>query len=263
MQAEDIKPIIETCLSDPETVSVWRTALTPIITKVVTELMAERNAVIDALTETIAEQQKTINELEQYSRKNCINISGVMEKERESVRKLTKDIGRAVGVNLTDADIDSGHRLGRQTDGKPRAIIVKFTTFDKRQELYQARRQLRTATAPADSSLSEADIRQIFVSDSLTKTNRSVMYAARQLKNDNKIAAAWTDAGRMKIRIVADGPTRLIRGMDELRSIDPDHPVFAAPPAGGPGAARAPTAAAARGASRAVQTRQSGRLAAR
>ena len=265
MQAEDIKPIIETCLSDPETVSVWKTALTPIITKVVTELMAERNAVIDALTETIAEQQKTINELEQYSRKNCINITGVKEKERESVRKLTKDIGRAVGVNLTDGDIDTAHRLGRPADGKDRPLIVKFTTFDKRQELYQARRKLRAASAAVDSSLSDAELRQIFVSDSLTKANRSVMYAARQLKTDGKIAAAWTDAGRMKIRIAADGPTRIVRGLDDLRSIDPDHAVFAAnPTAGRPGAARVTTqATAARGASRAVQTRQSSRLAAK
>ena len=277
MQAEDIQPIIETCLSDPETVGVWRTALTPLITKVVTELMAERNAVIDALTETIAEQQKTINELEQYSRKNCINIAGAKETERESVRKLTKDIGRAVGVNLTDGDIDTAHQLGRHTDGKVRPIIVKFTTFDKRQEFYQARRKLRGASTPVDSSLSAAELSQIFVSDSLTKANRSVMYAARQLKNDGKLAAAWTDAGRMKIRIVADGPTRVIRGLDELRSIDPDHAVFTAPAAGQPGAARAttqaaaaggvsggkqPRAAAAKSVSGGKPTRQSGRLAA-
>ena len=247
MQAEDIQPIIETCLSDPETVSVWRTALTPLITKVVTELMAEKNAVIDALTEKIAEQEKTINELEQYSRKNCINIAGVKEKERESVRTLTKDIGRAVGVQLTDLDIDTAHRLGRHTGGKDRPIIVKFTTFDKRQELHQARRKLRDASAPVDSSLTTAELRQIFVSDSLTKANRSVMYAARQLKNDSKIAAAWTDAGRMKIRIEADGPTRVIRGLDELRSIDPDHAVFNAPAVVRPGPARATTQATAAG----------------
>ena len=262
MQAEDISPIIENCLQDSETVAVWRTALTPIITKVVTELMAERNAVIDAMKETIAEQQKTINELEQYSRKNCINIAGVKEKDRESVRALTKDIGRAVGVNLADNDIDTAHRLGRQADGKDRPIIVKFTTFDKRQELYQARRKLRTASAPVDSSLSDAELRQIFVSDSLTKANRGVMYAARQLKNDGKIAAAWTDAGRMKIRIETDGPTQVIRGMDDLRSIDPGHAVFAAPDAGHPSAVRAPAPAAA-DTFQVVQTRRSGRRAAR
>ena len=238
MQAEDINPIIENCLSDPETVNIWKTALTPLITKVVTELMAERNAVIESLRETVAEQQKTINELEQYSRKNCINIAGVKEKDRESVRVLAKDIGRAVGVNVTDGDIDTAHRIGRQVEGKVRPIIVKFTTFDKRQELYQARRKLRAASAPAGSSLSDAELRLIFVSDNLTTTNRGIMYAARQLKNDGKIAAAWTDAGRMKIRVTADGPTKVIRSMDDLRSIHPEHAAFAAP-AGRPGAARA------------------------
>ena len=257
MQAEDISPIIETCLSDPETVNIWRTALTPIITKVVTDLIAERNAVIDSLRETVAEQQKTINELEQYSRKNCINIAGVKEKDRESVKTLTKDISRAVGVRVADEDIDIARRIGRQVEGKVRPIIVKFTTFDKRQELYQARRKLRTVAAPAGSS-SEAELRQIFVSDSLTKTNRGIMYAARQLKSDGKIATAWTDAGRMKIRIMADGPTKVIISLDDLRSIDPEHAVFTAP-AGQPGAARAP-APAAEGGYQAAPARRSNRL---
>ena len=244
MQAEDIRPIIETCLGDPETVAVWRAALTPIISKVVSELLAERNATIDALQRTVEEQQKTINELEQYSRKNCINVAGVKETAGESVRALTKEIGRAVGVNLADGDIDTAHRVGRHTEGKHRPIIVKLTTFDKRQELYQARRKLRTAFVPAGSPMSEAELRQIFVSDNLTTANRVVMYAARQLKNDGKITAAWTDAGRMKIRVEADGPTRIIRGMDELRAIDPDHAVFATPTPrpGRPAAARAPAA---------------------
>ena len=262
MQAEDITPIIENCLDNPETVAVWRAALTPIITKVVTELMAERNAVIDALQHTVEEQQKTINELEQYSRKNCINVTGVKETDGESVRSLTKEIGRAMGVNLADGDIDTAHRIGRHAEGKHRPIIVKFTTFDKRQELYQARRKLRTASAPASSPLSEAELRQIFVSDSLTTANRAVMYAARQLKHDGKIAAAWTDAGRMKIRVETDGPTRIIRGMDELRTIDPDHAVFAAPPRPPPPApppARAPAATTGGVRTRSQSTRGSGR----
>ena len=168
-----------------------------------------------------------------------MNIAGVKEKERESVRTLAKEISKSVGVTLVDSDIDTAHRIGKHSDGKERPIIVKFTTFDKRQELYQARRKLRTVTAPPDSSFSEAELRQIYVSDSLTKANRDVMYAARQLKSDGKIAAAWTDAGRMKIRTVKDGPTRIIRSLDDLRSIDPDHAVFSAPSTDRPGAARA------------------------
>ena len=257
MQAEDIASIIESCLDNPETVAVWRAALTPIITKVVTELMAERNAMIDALQHTVEEQQKTINELEQYSRKNCINVAGVKETDGESVRALTKEIGRAVGVNLVDGDIDTAHRVGRHAEGKHRPIIVKFTTFDKRQELYQARRKLRTASAAAGSPMSEAKLRQIFVSDSLTTANRAVMFAARQLRHDGKIA--WTDAGRVKIRIETDGPTRIIRGMDELRTIDPDHAVFATPAhrPGQPAAARIPATEAVR--TRSQITRAGGR----
>ena len=243
----------------PRTVNIWRTALTPIITKVVTELLAERNAVIESLRETVAEQQKTINKLEQYSRKNCINISGVKEKDRESVKALTKEISRAVGISVTDGDIDTAHRIGKHVEGKARPIIVKFTTFDRRQDLYQARRKLRSASAPAGSSLSDAELRQIFLSDSLTKSNRDVMYAARQLKNDGKIAAAWTDAGRMKMRIVADGPTKVIRSLDDLRSIAPEHAVFTAT-AGRPGAARAVTPAAGDG-HQSLPARRSNRLA--
>ena len=54
---------------------------------------------------------KANNEQEQYSRRECIEIRGVPERAGESTNHLVKEVGRALGVEVTDNDISVSHRL--------------------------------------------------------------------------------------------------------------------------------------------------------
>ena len=54
---------------------------------------------------------KANNEQEQYSRRECIEIRGVPEHAGESTNYLVKEVGRALGVEVTDNDISVSHRL--------------------------------------------------------------------------------------------------------------------------------------------------------
>ena len=51
---------------------------------------------------------KANNEQEQYSRRECVEIRGVPE---ESTNYLVKEVGRALGVEVTNNNISVGHRL--------------------------------------------------------------------------------------------------------------------------------------------------------
>ena len=54
---------------------------------------------------------KANNEQEQYSRKECVEIRGVPEHAGESTNYLVKEVGRALGVEVTDNDISVSQRL--------------------------------------------------------------------------------------------------------------------------------------------------------
>ena len=107
------------------------------------EMMAAKDSEIAGLKEELRRTNERLNELEQYSRRLCVNVSGIPETAGESTDQIVTDLASMTGVTITPADIDRSHRIGKPTDGKSRPIIVRFANFSKRQEFYNARRELR------------------------------------------------------------------------------------------------------------------------
>lgn len=257
MPSEDMRSSLLECLRDPEFLTLLRDeVMAPIIRSLVTEAVAERDQQISDLKQELKEVRTElkevrteVNALEQYSRRSCLNISGMPESTGESTDEIVRSVAAAAGVTLSAADIDSSHRVGRQQDGKRRTIIVKLSSRVCRDKLYEARKVLRSSRS---SVLSEDILRGVFISENLTKANQHVMYTARQLKRRGVLHSAWTDNCRMKIRLRANGNTRVIQCMDDLRELVGDQPEFAAlehraeaAPAGDPAEPRTPAAAAA------------------
>ena len=175
-------------------------------------------AEVRKLSAVVTEQAQCLNELDQYGRKGCVVVSGLPEQANESVSERIEELGRVIGVGL-HGEIDVAHRLGRLASGRARPIIVRLRSFDKRQELYAARRKLRSP-GMLSSSLITADMAaKIFISDSLTKMNQDILYRGRQLKKDGRLWAVWSDAGKLKAKVRDGDSTTIIRSMADLRRL--------------------------------------------
>ena len=109
-----------------------------------------------------------------------------IEKDGEDTDAIVMDTARKLNVPLDEKQIGRSHRVGRRVPGKPRAIIVKFTSYNMRRKFYQARK--RTTGSG------------VFISEDLTKRRSNIMYIARGLKRDNLIHSCWTTDGRMYVR---------------------------------------------------------------
>ena len=79
----------------------------------VAEAVADKDRKIQELEVDLQETADQVNELEQYSRKQCINVNGVPEKQNENVAQLVLEIARAAGAELSPSDVDAAHRVGR------------------------------------------------------------------------------------------------------------------------------------------------------
>lgn len=182
---------------------------------------------ISEMQKRLAEQELALNELQQYSMRNCVIISGIKEDANESPLGIVIEIGRLIGVNICATDVCNAHRIGKaRTDGKPRPIIVKFVRFFKRAEFYSERKSIRDAVVDGESCFRADTLRTVYVADCLTRHNSEVMYLARKLKREGAIARAWTDFGIMKVRADNDGPTIKIRGIQDLQKLVGDHPAL-------------------------------------
>ena len=242
MSAEEVKEGVKglmAYLRDPEVIEilreeVLRPLIAPIVHQAVTDAVAERDAEIERLKTEIAHQKIVINDLEQYSRKNCVTISGLPERANESVSQTVIELARVMGVDLVTSDIDVAHRLGQQGRNKARHVIAKFVRFEKREEFYGARRRIRNAQLPPGTGISADVVANIYISDSLTRHNQQIMFTARQLKRKGKLFATWSDAGKLKVKVREGAPTSIIKTLEDLKKLVGDDSAITESPAASP-----------------------------
>ncbi|KAK3753059.1 hypothetical protein QZH41_005504 [Actinostola sp. cb2023] len=81
------------------------------------------------------------DDIEQYSRRNSIRISGITENKDENTDELVmKTIKEKLNIDITTNDLDRSHRVGLRKPGKPRQIIVKLVRHNKKVEILKNRK---------------------------------------------------------------------------------------------------------------------------
>ena len=73
---------------------------------------------LDKATENLVEKQKSlpseIDNLEQYSRQNCLVLYGVNESNDKNTNEIIiKTFSEELGVEIKENDLDRSHRLGK------------------------------------------------------------------------------------------------------------------------------------------------------
>ena len=112
-------------------------------------------------------------------------------------------IGEKMGVPIQKSDISISHRIPSRKqftdEGNPipPAIIVKFVKRETRENLYRARRNLKSLST-VDLGYSVAN--KIYVNESLTEKNKELFKICLKCKRDLSYKFLWTNAGRIFVR---------------------------------------------------------------
>ena len=225
MRPEDIKRTIIECFEDENFIScLHERLLAPIVSRHVAEAMEVSSREVEFLRVQLTAVRSELDSLEQYSRRNSLTISGLPETEQENTDTLVIDVARAAGVTATVADLDRSHRVGQLRRGRPRQIIAKFVSFNKRQELLEARRNMRAGRVPHHPTLTQQVLAQTFIAENLTRKNQLILFVARQLRRKGKLHSAWTNNCQIKVRAREGGPTIKIYSLLNLRDVVGDDP---------------------------------------
>lgn len=91
-------------------------------------------------------QERKLDQLEQYTRRNNIRIFGVSEQDGEDVEKKVTDIlNNKLKITLPDLAVERTHRTGKRilSAHKHRPIIVKFSNYKFKNEVYNQKRALK------------------------------------------------------------------------------------------------------------------------
>ena len=166
---------------------------------------------------------------EQYSRRNCLRISGKKEVTGENTDDIVLDIAEALGVNIDVSDIDRSHRLGKpgttaEPRTKPRDIIVKFVSYRQRNMFYRAR-----------TSMKDRGYKGVFINEDLTKSRSKLLYEARLRVKSGQLKSAWSSDGTILIKSTNDDEVDVVERVNALSDLPKYKPssTTADPAAGG------------------------------
>ena len=149
------------------------------------ELMAARRK-IQEQEEEIGELYDLQDKLEQYTRKNSLEIHGVPESAYTKTENVVLKLAEALDVSVEPKDIEICHKLNRKGN-KP--IIVKFISHKVKTNLYRARAKLKKVRVSnifprcSSSTLVQAD--RIFLNENLTS------YKKKNHESGKRDAEKW------------------------------------------------------------------------
>lgn len=163
------------------------------------DLISDFKSALEQKDRRIEELEYKLDDLEQYQRRQCLRIFGVGENNGEDTDVLAISVAEKVGVDLSLADIDRSHRVGRRDENRPRPIIVKFASYRKRSEVFRNKRKLKNSGWT--------------IREDLTKTRHNILREAITKFGQTNV---WTQDG---VIIVKSGDTkRRITRMAEIHN---------------------------------------------
>jgi hypothetical protein len=198
-----LSPLIEALLSSEEIMSVLVDGVfNQLRTKLLDEIKQEvyQSVRLDSHTNSsnIKHLEKTVqdlehkkeelevklDDLEQYSRRNCLLVHGIPERIKEKTTPIcVKILNEKLKLSLDAEDFDRTHRIGKpktEEDAKPRPIIMKFVSYAQRAEVYGTKKDLKGSG--------------VTITESLTSRRMEILHAAN---NSDATQTVWSLDGRI------------------------------------------------------------------
>uniref|UniRef100_A0A1Y1MTQ3 PHD-type domain-containing protein n=2 Tax=Photinus pyralis TaxID=7054 RepID=A0A1Y1MTQ3_PHOPY len=173
-----------------------------------------------------SELKARLNDIEQYSRKNCVEIKGAPEIRNENIVNVVAAVGQAVGFPIQKTMLDACHRLSKNPNkpNEPRGIIVKFISRINKEEFLMCKKVKRSIQV---SDLGELfsnipnvnPSSSVYINESLTMSNRVLYAKARQYAKENSLKYVWVRNGQIAMRKTDSSKIFVIKSTEDFKDV--------------------------------------------
>lgn len=170
------------------------------------------------LKNKVNELEVRLDDMEQYSRSNTLEINGIIEKENENVLDVVKAVGNSLGCPISEEMVDACHRVGQKGQEKPRGIVVKFTRRTVKEDLMQKRRVKRNLNTK-DIGITDRPADVIYISESLTQQRRKIFNSARALKREKGFQFLWIRNGKILLRTEEGARVTVLTSLEQVEKL--------------------------------------------
>lgn len=143
---------------------------------------------INSLKVEIGDLSEETNNLEQYGRREMVDIVGFPQSDEENTDNIVSDICENLNIEINvNKDIEVSHRVSSKPNA---AIIVKFNNRRKRDEFYNKGRKSHLKL----NAFGYEDDSSIYINESLTFKNRTTFKRSKDALR-NKYKYIWLKNG--------------------------------------------------------------------
>ena len=167
------------------------------------------------LCERIISLERRCAESEQYSRRECLEFSGIPQNvKHEDLENKVRHILSKIDVVIPPENIEACHRIGKKG-----TTIVKFSRRKDVSAIFSSKNKLKQANPNA---LGIPNDTKIYINESLCPENRKLWYYCKRLWNKKMIASFFTSNGKVKIKVNNLGNVTNISHITDLEELFPD-----------------------------------------
>jgi FtsZ-binding cell division protein ZapB len=179
------------------------------------------------LKQEVSKLRKSNDDLEQFTRKDNLIISGLpasyaervegtagnkpnRESSSETIDKIVKLCNDHLHCSITATDISTAHRLSSNANSQ---ILVRFVRRSVRDRVYRARFGLKTHNAILPQK------EKVFINEDLSPQTRSLFAAAWKAKGLHNIEGVWTNNCHIFIKLNGSAAPLHLHSMVQLQSL--------------------------------------------
>lgn len=184
--------------------------------KIIEELKTENNK----LKGDVSSLNMRLNELEQYSRANNLEIQGVHEKNNENLFTIIEKITNFLGVKIDPNSIESIHRVQSFNRDQPKNIIVKFLSIKSKNQILTAAKTKRASLRTVNRAMSIEEIsHNLYLNDHLTNEYKLLYKKTREIAKNKGYKYVWLNNCNIFVRKDDGMRVKLIKNVDHLNAL--------------------------------------------
>jgi len=161
-----------------------------------------------SLSQEVVSLRERMRSLEQYTRVNNIEISGIPETKGENINDLLTDVGAALGMEVNDSDVAAAHRVPSYRADRVPAIIVQFTARRFKEQWIAKFRQKKSLTARDINQRFPAQ--RVFVNDHLSPENKQFLSKLKDKGRELDYKFVWCRDGKFFAKKAEGQPAKKI-----------------------------------------------------
>ena len=166
---------------------------------------------LDTVENKLYEAEVRINKLEQYTRRENLEVVGIPDTiNQDQLENTVLKILLSIGVNTDSYHISACHRLSKNKNQQYANTIVRFTDRKLIYEIFSKKKDLKL------SPMKEELGGDIYITENLSPEFKTIFETCKYLKRKNAIHSCWSYNGAIKIKTSENDRPRKIYHYDDI-----------------------------------------------